>query len=127
MRRFVVLVTIGAAFAALGAVACGDGNKPPPLTPDSEHPLDGAEAGAPSSPATPSTAAPPANLARRFARSAVQPVRLALRARVSSASCSSLAGGQNEPAADNIAPGGATLKRGSEPTMFAMLLLAADV
>ena len=52
MRRFVMLFTIGAAFAALGAVACGDGNKPPPLTPDTEHqvPTDGAEAGAPETP-----------------------------------------------------------------------------
>ncbi|MBX3263661.1 MAG: hypothetical protein KF782_28575 [Labilithrix sp.] len=62
MRRFFVLFTIGAAFAALGAVACGDGNKPPPLTPDTEHTeqppatdtTDTAEAGAPS-------ADPPAN------------------------------------------------------------------
>lgn len=37
MARFVVLVTLGAAFA-MGAVACGDGNGKPPLTPDSEHP-----------------------------------------------------------------------------------------
>ncbi|MBX3203803.1 MAG: hypothetical protein KF764_01980 [Labilithrix sp.] len=58
MRRFFVLFTIGAAFAALGAVACGDGNKPPPLTPDTEHPPTtdtAAEAGAPS------TDTPPAN------------------------------------------------------------------
>ena len=49
MRRFFVLLTIGAAFAALGAVACGDGNKQPPLTPDTEHPpaTEPAEAGAP--------------------------------------------------------------------------------
>ncbi len=52
MRRFFMLFTIGAAFAALGAVACGDGNKPPPLTPDTEHqvPSEGAEAGAPETP-----------------------------------------------------------------------------
>ena len=52
MRRFFVLLTIGAAFAALGAVACGDGNKQPPLTPDTEHPptTDVPEAGAPSTP-----------------------------------------------------------------------------
>lgn len=57
MRKFFVLLTIGAAFAALGAVACGDGNKQPPLTPDTEHPpaTDVSEAGAPS---TPSSAAP---------------------------------------------------------------------
>ncbi len=57
MRRFFVLLTMGAAFAALGAVACGDGNKQPPLTPDNEHqvPAEATEAGAP---ATPSTAAP---------------------------------------------------------------------
>jgi len=57
MRRFFVLLTIGAAFAALGAAACGDGNKQPPLTPDNEHapPTEATEAGAPS---TPSTAAP---------------------------------------------------------------------
>lgn len=47
MPRFFVLLTIGAAFAALGAVACGDGNKPPPLTPDTEHSpaIDGTDAG----------------------------------------------------------------------------------
>jgi hypothetical protein len=57
MRRFFVLFTVGAAFAALGAVACGDGNKPPPLTPDTEHSVDVSEAGAP---APPSSAAPAA-------------------------------------------------------------------
>lgn len=58
MRRLVVLVVIGAAFSALGAVACGDGNKPPPLTPDQTETTpptppstDGAEAGAPAAPA----------------------------------------------------------------------------
>lgn len=35
MRRLVVLLTISAAFGALGAVACG-GSEKPPLTPDSE-------------------------------------------------------------------------------------------
>lgn len=57
MRRFFVIFTIGAAFAAVGSVACGDGNKQPPLMPDSEHPADLGEAGAPS---TPSSAAPAA-------------------------------------------------------------------
>jgi hypothetical protein len=57
MRRFFVLFTMGAAFAALGAVACGDGNKPPPLTPDTEHPADGAEAGAPAPSETPTAPA----------------------------------------------------------------------
>jgi hypothetical protein len=56
MRRFVVLFTFGALFAALSAVACGDGNKQPPLTPDPNVPSD--EAGAPSTPST--TTAPPA-------------------------------------------------------------------
>ncbi|MDF2697008.1 MAG: hypothetical protein K0S65_5391 [Labilithrix sp.] len=61
MRRFFVLFTVGAAFAALGAVACGDGNKPPPLTPDTEHPpTDLAEAGAPSTPSSAAPATPPA-------------------------------------------------------------------
>jgi hypothetical protein len=55
MRRFFVLFTVGAAFAALGAVACGDGNKPPPLTPDTEHPADGADAGAATPSAAPAT------------------------------------------------------------------------
>jgi hypothetical protein len=48
MRRLVVLVALGAAFAALGALACGDGNNKPPLTPDQEHSLDDAGAPAPS-------------------------------------------------------------------------------
>lgn len=60
MRRFLVVVAFGAAFGAFGAVACGDGNKPPPLTPDTEHPT-GDEAGAPSMPSTPSTATPPSS------------------------------------------------------------------
>ncbi|HVH43322.1 MAG TPA: hypothetical protein VM925_13295 [Labilithrix sp.] len=48
MYRFAVLLTLGAAVAI---IACGDGNKPPPLTPDSEHPgeaVDGGPSPAPS-------------------------------------------------------------------------------
>jgi hypothetical protein len=50
MRKLVVLVTFGAALAALGAFACGPGEEKPPLTPDTEHPTEVAEAGAPSTP-----------------------------------------------------------------------------
>lgn len=51
MARFVVLVSLGAAFS-MGALACGDGNTKPPLTPDSEHPMmmDGPDAEAPEAP-----------------------------------------------------------------------------
>lgn len=53
MRKLVVLMMLGAAFAAFGAssLACGDGagSGKPPMQPDSEHPIDGlGEAGAPS-------------------------------------------------------------------------------
>lgn len=51
MRQLVVLFTLGGALAALGALACGPGDEKPPLTPDTEHPADLGEAGAPSSPA----------------------------------------------------------------------------
>lgn len=57
MKRLVALFAVGAAFA-IGAAACGDGDKKPPLTPDSEKPLDGAEAGAPAAPAVPGSATP---------------------------------------------------------------------
>ena len=45
MRNFVVVVVLGAVVVALGAFACGPKDEKPPLTPDSEHPID--EAGAP--------------------------------------------------------------------------------
>jgi len=63
MRKLVVLMMLGAVFAAAGAstVACGDGGAgKQPLTPDTEHnpnldPAAGGEAGAPAAP--PSTPA----------------------------------------------------------------------
>ena len=60
MRRLVLFVTLGAALA-IAALACGPSNDKPPLTPDSEHPSDTAEAGAPTT-TTPSAtpATPPA-------------------------------------------------------------------
>jgi hypothetical protein len=62
MRRLLVLVSFGAALASLGAIACGGGNDKPPLTPDTEHPMEAPEAGAPSEPApTDTSATPPAN------------------------------------------------------------------
>lgn len=56
MRRFVVLVTLAVGAAAF-ALACGDGNNKPPLTPDQEH-VD--EAGAPQAPSSAAPATPPA-------------------------------------------------------------------
>lgn len=46
MNRLVVVIAIGALTAALGALACGNSSDKPPLTPDSEHGLDEAGAGA---------------------------------------------------------------------------------
>jgi hypothetical protein len=58
MRKLVVLMMLGAAFAAFGAsslLACGDGGSgKPPMQPDSEHPIDGVgEGGAPAATGTP--------------------------------------------------------------------------
>ena len=47
MNRLVVMIAISAIAAALGALACGDGNNKPPLTPDSEHGDDGGGGGSP--------------------------------------------------------------------------------
>ena len=47
MNRLVVVIAIGVLTAALGALAaCGNSSDKPPLTPDSEHSLDEAGAGA---------------------------------------------------------------------------------
>lgn len=47
MYKVAVLFAVVAAFAV---AACGDGNKPPPLTPDTDHPADVADGGAPATP-----------------------------------------------------------------------------
>ena len=56
MRRPHALLATSVAFvvlaASLGVVACG-GNDKPPLTPDNLEPADNAEAGAPTTPTTP--------------------------------------------------------------------------
>ena len=52
MRRIVILVTFGAALAALGAMACG-GNDKPPLTPDPEHTTAEPSSDASAPPSTP--------------------------------------------------------------------------
>ena len=46
MNRLVVVIAIGVLTAALGALACGNSSDKPPLTPDSDHGLDEAGAGA---------------------------------------------------------------------------------
>ena len=46
MNRLVVVIAIGVLMGALGALACGNSSDKPPLTPDSEHGLDEAGAGA---------------------------------------------------------------------------------
>ena len=45
-RLVVVTIAIGLLASALGALACGNSSDKPPLTPDSEHGLDEAGAGA---------------------------------------------------------------------------------
>jgi hypothetical protein len=57
MRRLAVLVTFGAALTAFGAFACGSGNDKPPLTPDTERPVEGGDAAAPAPSAAPTTPA----------------------------------------------------------------------
>ncbi len=49
MTRFVV-VAIGVAVIAFAALACGDKDEKPPLTPDTDH-VNVDEAGAPANPA----------------------------------------------------------------------------
>lgn len=46
MKRLVIIFAIGAIASALGALACGNSSDKPPLTPDGEHGLDEAGAGA---------------------------------------------------------------------------------
>jgi hypothetical protein len=46
MKRLVGLIALGTILGALFAIACGDGNQKPPLTPDSEHHDDGGGGGA---------------------------------------------------------------------------------
>jgi len=62
MTRLIVVLAIGAAVGALGATACGGGDKPP-LTPDGAEQLPpeaAPEAGAPSTPSAPGTPTAPA-------------------------------------------------------------------
>jgi hypothetical protein len=58
--RVALLAAVGVLIAALNAFACGPGNDKPPLTPDSDHPGDTMEGGAPSTPSAPSTPTAPA-------------------------------------------------------------------
>jgi hypothetical protein len=46
MNRLVVIIAIGLLASALGALACGNSSDKPPLTPDTEHGMDEAGAGA---------------------------------------------------------------------------------
>ena len=41
MNRLALVIAISVLSSALFALACGDGNNKPPLTPDSDHPMDG--------------------------------------------------------------------------------------